>query len=298
VKDYTRTREVYKKCLEIIPHKQFTFSKIWLMFAHFEIRQKNLGAARQILGRGLGECVKKDKIYKGYIEFELQLVEFDRCRQLYTGYLKYNSSNCNAWKTFAEMETGAQEFERTRGIYELAIEQETLDMPEVIWKSYIDFEMSQQNHEAVRKLYDRLLSRTKHVKVWISRAQFESTIEELEKARETYEKADQFLKEQAQNNEPNAKEERVLLLESWKEFENTNGTADQVKVVTSKLPRRVKKRRPIPGPDGTESGWEEYHDYIFPDEEDKQANLKLLEMARRWKKQKTEDDTDTTMSSD
>ena len=30
-KDLERTRQVYAKCLEIIPHKQFTFAKIWLM---------------------------------------------------------------------------------------------------------------------------------------------------------------------------------------------------------------------------------------------------------------------------
>ena len=44
--DLDRTREVYKACLEIIPHKKFTFSKIWIYFAHFEIRQRNLGDAR------------------------------------------------------------------------------------------------------------------------------------------------------------------------------------------------------------------------------------------------------------
>jgi crooked neck len=48
-KDVERTRQVYKACLDLLPHKLFTFSKIWLYFAHFEIRQKNLQAARKIL---------------------------------------------------------------------------------------------------------------------------------------------------------------------------------------------------------------------------------------------------------
>lgn len=38
------------------------------------------------------------------------------------------------------------------------------------------------------------------------------------------------------------------------------------------------------------TGWEEYYDYIFPDEEQASANLKILEMARKWKKAKTGDD--------
>jgi len=38
------------------------------------------------------------------------------------------------------------------------------------------------------------------------------------------------------------------------------------------------------------TGWEEYYDYIFPDEEQASANLKILEMARKWKKAKTSGD--------
>lgn len=47
--DVERTRDVYKACLDIIPHKNFTFAKIWLLFAHFEVRQKNLQGTRRIL---------------------------------------------------------------------------------------------------------------------------------------------------------------------------------------------------------------------------------------------------------
>ena len=42
------------------------------------------------------------------------------------------------------------------------------------------------------------------------------------------------------------------------------------------------------------SGWEEFYDYVFPDDErtgkGKGAkNLKLLEMARKWKKQEAQE---------
>lgn len=33
----------------------------------------------------------------------------------------------------------------------------------------------------------------------------------------------------------------------------------------------------------SDAGWEEYYDYIFPDEEAAQPNLKLLAMAKKWK---------------
>lgn len=55
--------------------------------------------------------------------------------------------------------------ERARKIYELAIDQPVLDMPEVLWKSYIDMEVAEGNLEGVRRLYERLLRKTQHVKV-------------------------------------------------------------------------------------------------------------------------------------
>ena len=51
----------------------------------------------------------------------------------------------------------------------------------------------------------------------------------------------------------------------------------------ARMPRRIKKKRPLRGDDGEDAGWEEYFDFIFPDEEKKAASLKILEMAHKWK---------------
>ena len=45
---------MYQLALELVPHKQFTFAKLWLQYAHFEVRRKNLAAARKALGRAIG----------------------------------------------------------------------------------------------------------------------------------------------------------------------------------------------------------------------------------------------------
>jgi crooked neck len=52
--DIDHTRQVYKECIKVIPHKQFSFSKIWIMYANFEVRQKNLDAARIVFGHAIG----------------------------------------------------------------------------------------------------------------------------------------------------------------------------------------------------------------------------------------------------
>ena len=125
-------------------------------------------------------------------------------------------------RRFAELERSLGEAERARAVYELAIAQQVLDMPEILWKvrqssiagmyccqmlcggtcrqrcccagaactdcsppsahsspllycrpvlpclyrqAYIDFEIGEGNREGARELYERLLQRTRHVKV-------------------------------------------------------------------------------------------------------------------------------------
>ena len=284
--DVDKTREVYKACLEVLPHKKFTFGKIWLMFAQFEIRQKNLDGARKILGTSIGKC-PKPKLFKGYIDLELQMREFDRCRKIYEKFLEHDMSNCNTWMKFAELETILGDTDRARAIFNLAIQQPLLDMPEILWKAYIDFEVEEEEHDRVRALYKALLQRTKHVKVWISFANYEASIEHTKKAREIYEEADGSLQSDTQ------KEERVLCLEAWREFETTHGTDKTQDEIKKKMPRRVKKRRKIDVEEGGEGGWEEYWDYIFPDTEANSSNLKFLQMAKAWKKQKDDDDSES-----
>lgn len=59
------------------------------------------------------------------------------------------------------------DIDRSRAIYELAVSQSRLDMPELLWKAYIDFEIASGEMDKVRNLYERLLERTLHVKVFI-----------------------------------------------------------------------------------------------------------------------------------
>lgn len=291
-KDYDRTRQVYKACLDIIPHSKFTFAKIWLMYAQFEIRQKDLASARKALGTAIGKC-PKPKLFKGYIELELQLREFDRCRKLYEKFLEYGMSNSSVWVKFAELETALGDHDRARAVYELAIGQPIMDMPELLWKSFIDFEAEQEEHENVRDLYNRLLERTQHVKVWLSFAKFEASLKSDDgnaNSRSIYERADKALRN-AENTE-----ERVLLLESWRDFEKESGDRASLEKVQKKLPRRVKKRRKVYREDGSDAGWEEYWDYVFPDDAAAAPSLKLLQFAHMWKQKEAQESESSSES--
>ncbi|OMJ28491.1 Pre-mRNA-splicing factor clf1 [Smittium culicis] len=298
-KDIESARSVYKDCLSKIPHKKFTFAKVWIQFAQFEIRQMNLKEARLLLGRGIGMC-PKNRLFRGYIELELQLREFDRVRILYNKQLEFNPSICTTWIEFAKMESLLGETERSRSIYELAIEQDELDMPELLWKAYIDFEVSEGEFDKAREIYERLIHRSGHIKVWISYARFECFLsnEESEsfetgskddkanvdkdrakKSRSIFERAYKHYKSLQQS------ESRVLVLEAWKKFETEFGDDESNSHVDSLMPNKVKRRRQT-----SDGGWEEYLDYVFPDDKDQMPNIKLLEMARQWKQKMSEMD--------
>ncbi len=94
----------------------------------------------------------------------------------------------------------------------------------------------------------------------------------------------------------------MILLETWRDIEKEKGDEESLQKVVSKLPKKVIKQRRIKISDGeTEEeaglslaccsffliwiylGWEEYYDYIFPDDEAGNRNMKLLQKARLWK---------------
>lgn len=59
----------------LLPHKQFTFAKAWIMFARFEVRRLELQAARKLLGTAIGMC-PKEALFKGYIALEMDVSVF------------------------------------------------------------------------------------------------------------------------------------------------------------------------------------------------------------------------------
>lgn len=81
-----------------------------------------------------------------------------------------HGSNLQSWKR------GLDDLDRARAVFELAVNQPALDMPELLWKAYIDFEEEEGEYDRTRQLYERLLDKTDHVKVWISYAHFEINV--------------------------------------------------------------------------------------------------------------------------
>ncbi|PHH59285.1 hypothetical protein CDD81_3502 [Ophiocordyceps australis] len=281
---------LYAACLRLVPHRKFTFAKLWLMAAQLEVRQGDVAAARKLLGRAIGMC-PKDKLFTAYLDLERKLFDFDRCRKLHQKHVEFNAANCQAWIRFAQLEQALDDVDRARAIFELAVAQPQLDMPELLWKAYIDFEDDEGQHQRTRALYERLLDKTHHVKVWISYAHFEINFAEPQqhpddqdelpvsddakaRARAIFQRAHDGFRAR------DAPDERAQLLSAWLAFEKTHGSPTDIDAVQRQMPRRTRRRRQRP-----DDSWEEYIDYVFPADHDDQARglANLLAKAQQWK---------------
>ena len=319
-KDVSKARDVYHRALEVIPHRKFTFAKIWILAAQLEIRARRLQDCRKLLGRAIGLC-PKDKLFRTYIQLELQLGQVDRCRLLYEKYLVWNPTNSQAWSKYAEMERAVGETTRARKLYELGVQQPVLDEPEKLWMRYIDFELASDEEEEeqeeeeskeakeeepstgaerARALYERLVERTegKQSKVWIAYAKFLAFSTDrysVNEARECLERAETVLKAAGQS------EGRAMVCQARAELEQKvldeaadgkEKDASHLEKAIERIPKRVEN---VDSEDGTVRT-----EWLFPadvleaakraaeDEEAKKkaATLRLLEMAEKRKKQK------------
>ncbi|CUS25135.1 LAQU0S28e00254g1_1 [Lachancea quebecensis] len=304
--DLEETRRMYERLIkEIIPHKAFTFSKVWVMYAKFELRQGNIMTTRKIFGQALGIC-PKDKIFKHYIELEIQLKEFDRVRKIYEQFIAFNALKTDTWLAYAELEDNLGDEERARGILHIALmEVVGLGYNErfTIIKQLITFESNAGEYTKAREAYDMLVRLSGYSPtIYIERAMFESTIPaddppKYEKSQVVAEDDDDEPLNVTEVNKRNSrlifnealdfykekgdKESRFAILRALNNYEAVHGTEKTREAVANRLPKRktVTKR---------ENNVEvEFTDYEFPEDKEQEIvssnNSKLLALAQKWK---------------
>ena len=320
MRDSDRAKAVYEKVLGLLHPLPFSFAKLWLLYAELCMRRTDLAGARKLFGAAIGHGVVKDGVFLCYLQMEMALGEVDRCRRIFERWLQERSDAVDVWLKFAEMEEQLDELDRARRILDLATAQLQLDRPERAWKGYIDMELRliqqakeageedgwREGRERVRRLYERLLEQSRHVKVWISYAHFEAGEKEWTRARQLFVKADEHYQQRCREVDDAARadgeevpwhrvrereavrEERALLLSSWREYEALYGSREEQQRVQAKMPEKLSRKRERRDAQGELlGGWEEVVDFDFPDQpapqQRNQQGLRILDMAKRWK---------------
>ncbi|CAI5758674.1 unnamed protein product [Candida verbasci] len=310
------SREIWNKCLKIIPHKRFSYSKIWKNYADFELRNSTndeLTKVRKIYGRSIGQtCIKKPKpsIFQNYINFEMKLGEYDRIRSVYEKWLEValiTQSPANDIITkYLNFEMEIGEYARCESILDLAFEFSsnedtyTCFNQQDLFQTAVDFFKDEMKYDKIRDLYEQLIEQDPSTSNWISYALFESIIptaaqleeylatndeefeidvgeEQIENTRSIFKRAEEYYKDVKDDDN------RLVILEVWNDYEEVNGTEESLKEIQSKFPKRVTKHRR-----NTQGIEEEYIEYLFPDKEEDQQKpqpnniSEFLLNAKKW----------------
>ncbi|KAL6450711.1 CLF1 Pre-mRNA-splicing factor CLF1 [Candida maltosa Xu316] len=309
-------RSIWNEALKKIPSQRFSFAKIWIGYAEFELRNNDategLSKFRKILGRAIGQTstvAPKNKIFQYYIDFEKKLGDWNRVRLLFQKWLETAVSTSSPAeyivKNYLEFESSIEEYDRCESILEIAKElsetEESSDSFDVykLFTIAVDFYRDEMKYDKIRELYRNLLSKEPDVDNWISFALFESTIpsteqledflqgeseefevtvdeEQIGKTRNIFTEAETYFKNK------NDHASRLAILEAWKEYEEINGTEESAAEIKNKFPTAVKKRRTVDGID------EEYMDYVFPETQEIKKPIgmsKFLANAKKWASQ-------------
>lgn len=140
-------------------------------------------------------------------------------------FVQFDPANSSAWIRYAEIESQLEDFARTRAIFELGISQSPLSMPELLWKAYVDFEIEEGERETARSLYERLISLSGHVKVWISYALFEAEPIALPRAMREDDEEDEDVEQKMVPGDPDRA--RQVFDRAYKEMKS-KGLKDEV----------------------------------------------------------------------
>lgn len=308
-KNLDKARETWKKALDTVPHTKFSFAKLWIHYAEFELRHRGLSAARKVLGRAIGQTSQKSpkrKIFRYYIALEQKLAEWDRVRKLYEKWLElaliadYNQKTTLALPVLEEyvaFEQRMGESERCVALYDMAMSITTSPELELsflpfqdLLSVYIDYLKEEFMYDKARQVYREVLDTKPSVEVWIAFAIFESSIlsplqmDQLEQIEEDTHFAigeyqlsqtrkvfgEAYNKYKATGDGENA----LQLLEAWKSYEEMHGTTQSLADVEKKTPTQIRKRRQV---DNVE---EIYTEYVFP--EIKPNISQFLANAKKW----------------
>ena len=122
-------KRVWQRAVKLVPHKKFTFGKLWIFYANFLLRCCELDEARKVYGRSIG-LFPKEKVFKAYIEMEERLGQLDRVRQIYEKYCEKFAQVPGPWIEFASFEYNLEELERCRQILTIAQQMRVEGVPD------------------------------------------------------------------------------------------------------------------------------------------------------------------------
>ncbi|KAK2197019.1 bifunctional Tetratricopeptide-like helical domain superfamily/Pre-mRNA-splicing factor Syf1-like/HAT (Half-A-TPR) repeat [Babesia duncani] len=264
--DINRAIQVLQLAVETLPND---FCKPWILLAEALLRNEDLGGMRKTLGLAIAKC-KRPKIFTTYAQLELQLGNVERARHVHAKYIETCPSSPESWLAFINLELFLGERDRTRALCEAAIAMDYLESPENVWNRYIEIEEQWQQYPMVRNIYERLLLKSNHIKVYKAYSEFEFKTSSPEDGRAIVQRGLDLYKAESLHVE------RAQLILHLVEMERQYGDAESLEKARSRRAKRVLKRSKLANGQTVENIV-----HVFPDDE--QGTSKMLQAALRWK---------------
>lgn len=273
--DVKGAADIYRRCIKGISgeHKQFSFGKLWILYAQTLVRNGDVAGARRVFGSGIGVLGMKEGIYRAYVEMEKGLGEIGRVRRVYEKWLENMPKEGKVFVEYAQVEMELGEMERAWGVLEVARAVEEVGEKERIWETAV--EVGREIGKARDEFFQQFVKAVKRGKPWLIWAR---EVRERgggeEEIREVFRKGERFVRGAVVEGGA-AVEEVSVVVEGWIEWEQSvGGNVDEVGRL---MPKKVKRKRCHKG------GWEEYWEQVLPADNAGGGAQLLLEAAKRWK---------------
>ncbi|KAJ0100340.1 hypothetical protein Patl1_20540 [Pistacia atlantica] len=307
-KDFERARSVWERALEV----DYRNHTLWLKYAEAEMKNKFINRARNVWDGAVTLLPRVDQLRYKYIHMEEMLGNVAGARQIFERWMNWMPDQ-QGWLSYIKFELGYNEVDRARQIFERFVQCH----PKVTaWIRYAKFEMKNGEGDRSRNVYERAVEKLADDEeaelLFVAFAEFEERCKETERARCIYKFAlDHIPKGRAEDLyrkfvafEKQYGDKEGIEDACGKEEEIRKGLGRFMSVpllMCHQLRRRDYWQRYIylwinytlyeelDAEDLEQTRdvyrYEEYIDYLFP-EESQTTNLKILEAAYRWKKQK------------
>lgn len=296
-KDVNECWQIYTRVLRLLPEN--TCPEIWIAAAECCLRHQGLAEMRAFFGQAIEQCARL-KVFCAYSDLELRIGNVVESRQVCQNMLSQFPTSHNAWLAFIDLEQVLSEHARVHALYEAGVTIEEMDEPEIFWQRYIEYETENKAAARVISLYQRLLAKTRHVKVILSYANFVRNNAESWKvlggelaaraeSRKIMEDGNEMMRLDRKG------EERACLLNHWLELERQSSGDDcmaEVEKLERRQPNKIVRKQKITDEDENET-WEIYVDYEFPEDSVLEKNAGLLAAKEAWKRRKLQKEADS-----
>ncbi len=192
-RDFERARSIFERAMDV----DYRNPTLWIKYAEMEMRNKNVNHARNVWDRAVTLLPRISQFWYKYAYMEQIMGNHAGARAIFERWMKWMPDE-HAWSSYIKFEMKLGEV----GMF-------SVFSPPPSTPSSVRISSNIRDPEKARAIYERYVACHPLVRAWLKFAKFEERQGETAKSRNVYERAVQFLGEDANDEVCNAEIARV-----------------------------------------------------------------------------------------